>query len=74
MTPTFASAATSDGPSTRGLGPLITMRPPWRFESFAGHVRRPAPLLGEHTRSVLSELAGYTPQTLDALEDAGVFV
>ena len=57
-----------------GLGPLITMRPPWRFESFAGHVRRPAPLLGEHTRSVLSELAGYTPQTLDALEDAGVFV
>ena len=56
------------------LGPLITMRPPWRFESFDEHVRRPAPLLGEHTRAVLGDLAGYTPDRLDALDAAGVFV
>jgi crotonobetainyl-CoA:carnitine CoA-transferase CaiB-like acyl-CoA transferase len=33
---------------------------------------RPAPQLGEHTRTVLRELCGYSAERIDALVDAGV--
>ncbi len=45
--------------------------PPARFGQTPASVRRPAPLVGEHTRSVLAEV-GYGPQELDRLEAMGV--
>jgi crotonobetainyl-CoA:carnitine CoA-transferase CaiB-like acyl-CoA transferase len=42
----------------------------------SGSARRtdltPAPLLGEHTREVLTGLAGFSAGEVDALSDAGV--
>ena len=44
---------------------------PFRFSGFPAAHRRPAPLLGEHNREVLSELLGLGEDELDALEAAG---
>ena len=43
---------------------------PWRFGVTPTSVRRPAPMLGEHTVEVLREV-GYTDAELDALTAAG---
>ncbi|MCB9395589.1 MAG: CoA transferase [Acidimicrobiaceae bacterium] len=40
--------------------------PAWRFSATPTRVRRPAPMLGEHTREVLAEL-GYDDAEIDAL-------
>jgi crotonobetainyl-CoA:carnitine CoA-transferase CaiB-like acyl-CoA transferase len=52
-------------------GRYRTIPPPVRFSGTPASVRRPAPLVGEQGRTLLSEL-GYQPQELDALEAAGV--
>ena len=44
---------------------------PFRFSGFPAAHRRPAPLLGEHNRELLSELLGLGEDELDALEAAG---
>ena len=56
------------------LGQLTTMRPPWLSSSFNDQLTRSAPLLGEHTKSILSELIGYDQHTITQLETAGLFV
>ncbi len=45
--------------------------PPWMLEGTPASLRRPAPLLGEHTREVLAE-AGIEGGMVDALLEAGV--
>jgi crotonobetainyl-CoA:carnitine CoA-transferase CaiB-like acyl-CoA transferase len=42
-----------------------------RFSRTPGSIRRPAPRLGEHSREVLSEVAGYSPERIEAMIDAG---
>ena len=44
---------------------------PFRFSGFPAAHRRPAPLLGEHNRELLSELLGLGEDELDDLEAAG---
>lgn len=44
---------------------------PIRFSKTPSKIERGAPIVGEHTRQVLSE-AGYSPDTIDRLETAGV--
>jgi CoA:oxalate CoA-transferase len=44
---------------------------PLRFSATPGDIRTPAPLLGEHTESLLTEL-GYTPAHIAALRRDGV--
>jgi len=61
----FVDVATPEGGSVRLDGPPF---PP--DDAFA-RVRGPGPLLGEHTRPILSEILGLTPTALDALEDSG---
>jgi crotonobetainyl-CoA:carnitine CoA-transferase CaiB-like acyl-CoA transferase len=43
-----------------------------RLSETPGGVLRPAPLLGEHTAEVLTELLGMSPSELDELVAAGV--
>lgn len=45
--------------------------PPARFEGTPSSVLRLAPMLGEHTRELLTEI-GVSPAELDALDQAGV--
>ena len=55
-----------DGSTTRGPGNPIKLSRTGE-ESFA-----PAPLLGQHTQSVLGGILGYSDERLQALRDAGV--
>lgn len=51
-------------------GPTRALGVPVKLSQSPGSVRRPAPLLGEHTREVLHE-AGYRDAEIDALVAAG---
>jgi crotonobetainyl-CoA:carnitine CoA-transferase CaiB-like acyl-CoA transferase len=52
-------------------GDYRSVPPPVRYASSPATVRRPAPLIGEHGRDVLSEV-GYAKAELDMLERDGV--
>ncbi|MEE2700999.1 MAG: CoA transferase [Chloroflexota bacterium] len=49
-------------------GPLKESGPPFTFSETPGIVRRSAPMLGQHTAEILSEL-GYTKDQISALKD-----
>jgi crotonobetainyl-CoA:carnitine CoA-transferase CaiB-like acyl-CoA transferase len=53
------------------IGPMHTIAPPTRFSDLEFDVRSPAPWLGQHTASVLSEL-GVDQDELDRLFADGV--
>jgi formyl-CoA transferase len=44
---------------------------PIKYSETPGSVRLPPPLLGEHTEVVLTELLGYTPDRIEALQREG---
>ena len=44
---------------------------PWRSRTGPNGLRRPAPLLGQHTEEVLTELLGYTQEEVARLAEAG---
>ena len=54
------------------LGLLASERSGFRLSESEGAVRAPAPLLGEHTREVLSEVLGVSAAEIDRLEAEGV--
>lgn len=51
-------------------GRVSTLGLPVKFHGTPGGVRRPAPLLGQHTREVLAEL-GYAATEIEALIESG---
>jgi crotonobetainyl-CoA:carnitine CoA-transferase CaiB-like acyl-CoA transferase len=53
------------------VGTIPQLGPPLHFSDTPGAIRRPPPLLGEHTREVLVE-GGFTPAEIDALCAAGI--
>ena len=54
-------------------GPVQTLGLPVKFSSTPGGVRDPAPLLGQHTRAVLTEV-GYDATQIDALLASGAAI
>ena len=53
-------------------GVVRTLGIPVQFSETPGDIRRPAPLLGEHTNAILAEYGGYTPDALETLSRRGV--
>jgi len=53
-------------------GAVETVGPPVRMSETPGSIRRPAPLLGEHTADVLRERLGLSDAEIAALAAAGV--
>jgi crotonobetainyl-CoA:carnitine CoA-transferase CaiB-like acyl-CoA transferase len=52
-------------------GRIRTFDVPITFSRTPGGIERPAPRLGEHTREVLMELAGYSADEIDQLSACG---
>ena len=55
---------------TQAMGKLTVPAPPVQFEGAAASQAEPSPLLGQHSRNILSEL-GWTNESVDALITAG---
>lgn len=54
------------------IGNTLYNAPPFRFSTIPAFPGRHAPLLGEHTREILRDLAGLTTQEIDTLAAEGV--
>jgi len=51
------------------LGPLTQLGIPFRFSNCAGDIRRPPPMLGEHTEEVLTTVLGRSAEALSSLRE-----
>lgn len=82
--PVYSSLQALDDPQTKAremvvevdhatAGRVRTLGLPVKFSSTPGHVRRGAPLLGEHSREVLAEI-GFGHAEVEALERAGAVI
>lgn len=58
-------------PHPDGQGPMPTRGLPIRIEGMPAEIRRRAPVLGEHTESLLGELLGLGPAAVAALREDG---
>ena len=54
------------------LGSLSQLGVPFKFAACGGDIRRPPPMLGEHTDEVLSELLGRSAHDIGKLHASGV--
>ena len=54
------------------IGNLKLCGIPIKYSATPGTIRRHPPLVGEHTEEILSELLGYNPEGIDALQREGV--
>jgi CoA:oxalate CoA-transferase len=57
-----------DHPAT---GTRVVPGIPWRLTNGPNGLRRPAPLIGQHTDEVLSELLAYSDAEIERLRNLG---
>ena len=55
-----------------GMPPLPYASRPWKFGETPGEIRSAAPTLGEHNRSILSDLLGLEDVRIAEMRDSGV--
>lgn len=55
-----------------GIGEVTVTNNPIKFSETKTSIRRPAPLLGQHTEEVYRELLGLTKEDLDKLREEGI--
>ena len=55
-----------------GLGPLSQLGVPFHFSQSQADIRRPPPMLGEHTDEVLREVIGLSTEDIAKLHDAKI--
>jgi crotonobetainyl-CoA:carnitine CoA-transferase CaiB-like acyl-CoA transferase len=53
-------------------GPLSLIGVPFRFSETLGDIRRPPPMLGEHTDEVLAQILGMDDSTIHRLREERV--
>jgi crotonobetainyl-CoA:carnitine CoA-transferase CaiB-like acyl-CoA transferase len=53
-------------------GPHLYAGIPWKMSRTPGRVRIPPPCLGEHHEEILEALAGWPPQEIERLTEAGI--
>lgn len=53
------------------VGALSVTGPPWKLDGASSPVRLAPPLLGQHTREVLADIAGYDPERIEQLSGSG---
>ena len=54
------------------LGSLSQLGVPFKFSACGGDIRRPPPMLGEHTDEVLAQLLGRSAQDIETLRQSRV--
>ncbi len=69
--PQLATIGMLERPAHPRTGDRVVPGIPWRFDRSPNGLRRPAPLLGEHTEEILTQL-GFLPVEIKALIDRGV--
>jgi len=55
-----------------GVGPMKIVGSPFHLSETPGEVMNPAPLLGQHTTEVLSQVLGYSEEKIQQLIDENV--
>ena len=56
----------------RYVGVHLTPQPPFRFDGLRPALTRPAPVLGEHTHEVLSQILHLSASDIASLESAKI--
>ncbi|NQU06113.1 MAG: CoA transferase, partial [Calditrichaeota bacterium] len=54
------------------IGPLKLCGIPIKYSDTPGAIRRPPPLVGEHTEEILKDVLGYDSEVIDELKRDGV--
>ena len=69
--PQLAAIGMLEQPVHPATGAYTVPGVPWRSATGPNGLRRPAPLLGQHTEEVLTELLGYPPEEVARLAEVG---
>lgn len=70
--PHFEAIGMLERPHHPLTGDRVVPGVPWRLSDGPNGLRRPAPLLGQHTVEVLADVLGYAPDAVDDLIARGV--
>jgi crotonobetainyl-CoA:carnitine CoA-transferase CaiB-like acyl-CoA transferase len=70
--PQLAAIGMLETPNHGAVGERTIPGVPWLLSKTTNGIRLPAPLLGEHSTEVLTEVLGYTSEQVRSLIDSGV--
>ena len=70
--PQLAAIGMLERPDHPATGTRVVPGIPWRLANGPNGLRRPAPLIGQHTDEVLSSVLGYDAAKIAKLRETGV--